>query len=153
MSIDTEKTVLTNDVSKFETLLYQFIKLYDRLTVEHSLMTDRELKLLKRLEKLNELIERLNEFIPEVTKIIQDTNQQSVKKSWDLLSELTRTAIKEHLDRHLNYCCNKLHNATDNIGDLINEYGKVSIRFLAALIGLSILIGMVAGMIIGRYIF
>ena len=153
MNTETEEIVLTNSAGKFETLLYQFVKLYDRLTLEHSLMTDRELKLLKRLEKLHELIERLNEFIPEVTKIIKDTNEQAVKQTWELLDELTRKSIKEHLDQHLSYHCNKLYNATDKIEDLTNDYGQVSFRFLVTMVGMSVLIGMIAGMILGHYIF
>ena len=40
MNTEPKDLELVNGVSKFETLLYQFIKLYDRLTVEHSLMNE-----------------------------------------------------------------------------------------------------------------
>lgn len=100
-----EHSDLINVPIKLQTLLHQFIQLYDRFSVEHSLMTDRELKLLKKLEKLNETLENLNttivelnEFTPKVVTAIEEI----VEKVYIKLSQLIEQTIERKLDNTFN---------------------------------------------------
>lgn len=153
MREEAEEKVLIDSASKLENLLYQYVKLFDRLTVEHSLMTDRELKLLKELEKLHEVINKLNKFSPEVTNIIQNTTQQVINKNREDLSALIKTLIERPLDQHLNYCSKQLYEATNKIKILTNDYDMTCVKYFLTVVSVGVLVGIIAGMIIGHYIF
>lgn len=153
MILEVEEKFLIDSASKFENLLHQYVKLYDRLTVEHSLMTDRELKLLKELERLYEVVNKLNHFSPEVAKIIHNTNQQSINQTWEQLSALIRAEIKGHLDKHLNYHCKQLYEATNQLKILTDNYDKTCDKYFFMWLGVLIFLGIIAGMMIARYIF
>ena len=81
MVTKTEEVTLTNNASKFEVLLYQFIKLYDRLNLEHSLTTERELKLIKNLEDFKEITLALNNTTSSINSTINELTQIELKLS------------------------------------------------------------------------
>jgi hypothetical protein len=84
-----EEAELTTSAIKMQTLLHQFIQLYDRITVEHSLMTDRELKIVKNLEALNETIIDL-----EQTTVRLDQLGQQIKEN---VKEVIRAEVNNGL--------------------------------------------------------
>ena len=94
METQAEEALLTVSASKFEALLYQFIKLYDRLTLEHSLMTERELKLLKNLEGFKEIILQLNSATTKMNITMVDLKTMDLKLSTVIKNNITEATDK-----------------------------------------------------------
>jgi len=159
MNTEPKDLELVNGASKFETLLYQFIKLYDRLTVEHSLMNDRELKLIKNLEGLKETVEELNQLSPQIIEIIKDTTKQEVNRIYQsLVTKIDNIEqnINNVLDTILNDCCNKLNAESNKITKLSKDCWDLNKKLVEDLslikIFVLMLIGLAGGLIIGYFI-
>lgn len=112
MNAETEEVGITNSTSKFEALLYQFVKLYDRLTLEHSLMNDRELKLIKNLEGFNDLMMELNNIITKTNNVVVEINKLDQK-----LSEVVCNTIIVKI----NETCQALNKTGSRVATMIKE--------------------------------
>lgn len=155
-----ENSVLVNMPIKLQTLLHQFIQLYDRLAVEHSLMTERELKLLKRLEKLNETLEHLhktieilNKFEPQVVKLMEELNQNSINELDVKLSEAIKVNIEKKLSNNLNYYCSVFREATNKFEEITKKQKETDENAFFMMLIIVGLICLLVGIIIGRYVF
>ena len=154
-----EETELTTNAIKIQTLLHQFIQLYDRLTVEHSLMTNRELKLVKNLESLKETIEELNQLSPQIINTIQDTAKQEVDRVCRSLFtkiENMQQNINNILDAKLDDCCNKLNNESTKIAKLGEDCWQLTtelgVKSSWRMLFIFLLSGLVGGLMIGYVI-
>lgn len=112
MNAETEEVGLTNSSSKFEALLYQFVKLYDRLTLEHSLMNDRELKLIKNLEGFTDLMMELNNIITKTNNVAVEINQLDKKLS---------NVVRETIIVKINETCEALNKTGSRVATIIKE--------------------------------
>ena len=145
-----EEAELTTSAIKMQTLLHQFIQLYDRITVEHSLMTDRELKIVKNLEALNQTIINL-----EQTTVMLDELGQQIKEN---VKEVIRAEVNNGLgeisnrnatsmDSKVSEICRKLNNEHNHMRYMVNEYEQIKRGFnlklwiIALLLGFSIGLG------------
>jgi len=146
-----EEQEVVSPAIKIQTLLEKFTQLYDRLTVEHNLMTKRELNIIKNLEVLNETIEALNKLGPQIIKIIQETNHTAVDQVWNDLSELIGKTIDQHFGHHLSNCCRTLDKATSKITVLTEDHDQMSGHLFFAIAGGCILLGVVIGVVIRSY--
>lgn len=163
METQAEEALLTVSASKFEALLYQFIKLYDRLTLEHSLMTERELKLLKNLEGFKEIILQLNSATTKMNITMADLKTIDLKLSTVIKNNITEATDKTRKDlldlnektldislrRCLEQYSSKLNYADNKAVELLDEKGKSDSRFaLLLLIGCT-LFGLIIGLFMG----
>lgn len=167
MSVETEEVILTNSASKFDALLYQFIKLYDRLTVEHSLTTERELELIKNLEDLQEITLDLNNTTSKINSTIKELNQLELTLSAVIQSnvsaaignlrgnllELSSRILDQRIMQYVEYCASNLHYAIDKIEELTKEQVKKDVKVFWMLLGIATLIGLLIGALIRLYIF
>ena len=112
MNAETEEVGLTNSTSKFEALLYQFVKLYDRLTLEHSLMNDRELKLIKNLEGFTDLMMELNNIITKTNNVAVEINKLDKKLSH---------VVRETIIVKINETCEVLNKTSSKVAAIIKE--------------------------------
>jgi DNA anti-recombination protein RmuC len=154
-----EETELTTSAIKMQTLLHQFIQLYDRLTVEHSLMTDRELKLIKNLASLRETIQALNQLSPQIIDTIQDTAKKEVDRVCRSLFtkiENVQQNINNIFDAKLDDCCNKLNSESTKIaklgGDCWQLTTELGVKSSWRMLFIFLLSGLVSGLIIGYFI-
>jgi hypothetical protein len=112
MSVNSEEIVLTNNASKFEALLYQFVKLYDRLTLEHSLMNERELKLIKNLEGFNETIKELNNSIINTNNALVEINNLDLKLA---------VVVHDNVTTKFEEACRSLNEIGSQVSTIIEE--------------------------------
>lgn len=162
MSVETEEVILTNSASKFDALLYQFIKLYDRLTVEHSLTTERELELIKNLEDLQEITLDLNNTTSKINSTIKELNQMELTLSEKIqinvsvaigklrgnLLELSSRILGQRIMKYVEYCATNLHDTIDKIEKLTKEQVKQDVKVFWMLLGVATLIGLLIGALI-----
>lgn len=167
MSVETEEVILINSASKFDALLYQFIKLYDRLTVEHSSTTERELELIKNLEdlqeitldlnnatsKINSTIKELNQMELTLSAVIQSNVSAAIGKLRGNLLELSSSILDQRIMKYVEYCASNLHYAIDKIEELTKEQVKKDVKVFWILLGVVTLIGLLIGALIRLYIF
>lgn len=167
MEIETEEAQLTVSASKFEALLHQFIKLYDRLTLEHSLMTERELKLLKNLEGFKEIVLQLNSAITKMNITMSDLKTMDLKlstviknniieatdKTKNDLLDVNENTLERSLGRCIEQCSNKLHYAANQIHELLDERGKGDHRLAFLLLIGCALISLIIGLFMGASFF
>lgn len=158
--MDEENLALVNMPIKLQTLLHQFIQLYDRLAVEHSLMTERELKLLKRLEKLHETLEHLNKTIevlnkfgPQVTKTIELTINEVANEIYIKLADSIRRHIEQKLNDSLNRYSLVFKDATNQLEAIAKQKKEDdTVLFWLKLITVALFF-LLLGMIVSRYFF
>lgn len=167
MVAETKEEILTNNASKFEILLYQFIKLYDRLNLEHSLTTERELKLIKNLEDfkkitlaLNKTTSSINSTINELTQIelklfaaIQSNVAEVIGRLRSNLIELSHRVLDQGLGQYMQCFSSNLHYAINKLEELMQEKVKRDVKVFLMLLVVGALIGLLIGVLIRVYIF
>lgn len=152
MSADETETQLATSSMKMQTLLHQFIQLYDRLTVEHSLMTNRELKIIKDLVKLTETIEKLDLTITELQQLdqqlqvnVQESIRKEVKNNFNDISN----NIIINMDKQVTAICYALQVEHRNMQSMVHEYKEMQQTFSLREWGIALLIGFVFGLSFG----
>lgn len=167
MVAETKKVTLTNNASKFEILLYQFIKLYNRLNLEHGLTTERELKLIKNLEDFKEIILALNNTTSSINSTTNELTQIELKLSAAIQSnvaevigrlrsnliELSHRVLDQGLGQYMQCFSSNLHYAINKLEELMQEKAKRDVRVFLMLLGVGALIGLLIGVLIRVYIF
>lgn len=167
MITETNEGPSTNNASKFEVLLYQFIKLYDRVKVEHSLTTERELKLIKNLEDFKEITLALNNTTSSINSTINELTQIELKLSAAIQSnvaevtgrlrsnliELSHRVLDQGLGQYMQCFSSNLHYAINKLEELMQEKAKRDVRVFWMLLGVGALIGLLIGVLIRVYIF
>ena len=145
MHTDQKGLELVNSASKFETLLYQFIKLYDRLTVEHALITERELKIVAKLENLDQTLIELNKKLvkldqlgPQLTTDTASAINMAVSNNWEGLSK----SIATNTERRISTFCIDLNNASSKMRFIVDEYDNMKKSFNLKIWAIMFLLGL-----------
>lgn len=136
-----EEAELTTSAIKMQTLLHQFIQLYDRITVEHSLMTDRELKIVKNLEKINETIVDLDQLSQQIKENVKEVIRAEVNNG---LGEISNSNARS-MDNRVTEMCRKLNNEHYHMQSMVQEYKEIKRGFNLKLWIIALLLGLTIG--------
>ncbi len=145
-----EEIELTTSSIKLQTLLHQFIQLYDRLVVEHDLMSTRELKIVKNLGNLTETIDGLNQTVVGLNELgtqmknaVTEAVTKVVSSNWIGFSD----KIAGKMDSDVNKVCRDLDRTANKLQSIAKEYDKLKnifnlkLSIIVFLVGLSLGLG------------
>ena len=131
-----------------ETVLYQFVKLYDQLAVDHSLMAQRELKVVRNVEKLQDIATELHELGPTIVTTIKNTTKQEVEQVFANIVNL----VERSIDGKLKPSCNVLDATLVKLNEAMQDTQKIKEQLGLRNTWLLVLMSFFAGCLIGGLI-
>ena len=131
-----------------ETVLYQFVKLYDQLAVDHSLMAQRELKVVRNVEKLQDIATERHELGPTIVTTIKNTTKQEVEQVFANIVNL----VERSIDGKLKPSCNVLDATLVKLNEAMQDTQKIKEQLGLRNTWLLVLMSFFAGCLIGGLI-
>ena len=126
---------------KLQSMVYQLMRLCEKLEAGGDRGIQRDLELRATVESLNKTITKLNQVGPLLENGIRETTQITANKIYNnLLGE-----IKKAIDQQMLDACYKLRTECDRVEKVVNHNEKLTEKnFLLYMAG-AILLGIIAG--------
>ena len=126
---------------KLQSMVYQLMRLCEKLEAGSDRGTQRELELRATVESLNKTITKLNQVGPLLENSVRETTQITVNKLYNnLLGE-----IKKAIDQQMLGACHKLRTECDRVEKVVNHNETLTEKNFLLYIVSAILFGIICG--------